>query len=283
VLVEWLHRGKPTALGFASGVVAGLVAITPASGFVAPGGALAIGGIAGVACYWAVAVKTKLGYDDSLDAFGIHGVGGVIGAILTGVFCSIALWTYGAGLPENDFVGVTVGSDGAKKWDVTGQVVAQLIAVGAAAAFSAVVTAILVVVIDKTIGFTVTAKDEAAGLDLSQHGEVGLDVGPEVEEAQVVEPKAAAKPPAQFNGHSGRFTVVLDGANPKEVQATWAELCKPTDKPPRPEFVAVYKYLTTVSGNKFKFRGGNPVELKRNLAALFEDGLDVSVKTHVEH
>jgi hypothetical protein len=99
----------------------------------------------------------------------------------------------------------------------------------------------------------------------------------------VPEPKAASKPPAAFNGHSERFTVVLDGADPKEVQTVWADLCKPTDKPPRPEFVTVYKHLTTMSGSKFKFRGGNPAEIKKALAALFEDGLDVKVRSHVEH
>ena len=266
VLVEWLHRGKPTALGFASGLVAGLVAITPASGFVEPGGALAIGGLAGVVCYWAVAVKTKLGYDDSLDAFGIHGVGGMLGAVLTGVFCAVPLWMYGTGTTdEKAFVGVIENDHFSRG----GQVMVQLMAVAAAAAFSAIVTAILVLVIDKTIGFTLTKKDEATGLDLSQHGEVGLDVGPDVEEATLTVPKAAAKPPAQYNGGSGRFSVVLDGSDPKQVQAAWADLCKPTAAAPRPEFVAVYKHLTTIAGNRFNFRGGDPAEMRKSLAALF--------------
>ena len=88
MLVEWIHKGKPTAPGLASGIVAGLVAVTPASGFVYIGGAVCIGLAAAVLCYLAVALKNKLGYDDSLDAFGIHGVGGFVGAVLTGVFCS---------------------------------------------------------------------------------------------------------------------------------------------------------------------------------------------------
>ena len=86
MLVEWLHRGKPTALGLASGLVAGLVAVTPASGFVTPLGGLAIGLLAGVVCYGAVCLKPFFKYDDSLDAFGVHGVGGFLGAVLTGVF-----------------------------------------------------------------------------------------------------------------------------------------------------------------------------------------------------
>jgi Amt family ammonium transporter len=280
-VVEWLHRGKPTALGFASGLVAGLVAITPASGFVAPGGALIIGMVAGIACYWAVAAKTLLGYDDSLDAFGIHGVGGFIGAILTGALVSIPLWAYGAEMAPDAFPGKLNESKTA--FDLPSQVIVQTIAACGSAVYAFVVTAVLVLLIDKTIGFTVKPKDEEVGLDLTQHGEIGLDVGQIEEELAVPEPKAASKPPAQFNGHSGRFTVILDGADPKEVQTIWAELCKPTDKPPRPEFVTVYKHLTTMTGNKFKFRGGNPAEIKRSLAALFEEGMDVSVKTHVEH
>lgn len=282
-VVEWLHRGKPTALGFASGLVAGLVAITPASGFVAPGGALVIGLVAGVACYWAVAAKSLLGYDDSLDAFGIHGVGGFIGAILTGALVNIGLWKYGAELGIDLFPGKTTGEGASKAFDMPSQVMIQTVAAFGSAIYAFVATAILVLLIDKTIGFTVKPKDEAVGLDLSQHGEIGLDVGQIEEELAVPEPKAASKPPAQFNGHSGRFTVVLDGADPKEVQTMWAELCKPSDKPPRPEFVAVYKHLTTMSGNKFKFRGGSPVDIKKNLEALFSDELDASVKSHVEH
>src|SRR4029079_7272650 len=88
MMIEWIHKGKPTALGLASGIVAGLVAVTPASGFVYMWGGIAIGLAAAVVCFLAVALKNKLGYDDSLDAFGVHGVGGFVGAVLTGVFCS---------------------------------------------------------------------------------------------------------------------------------------------------------------------------------------------------
>src|SRR5262249_62374 len=104
MLVEWRHRGKPTALGFASGLVAGLVAVTPASGFVTPMGALAIGIFAGVICYGALLLKPIFKYDDAVDAFGVHGVGGFLGAILTGVFASSVLFQHGSGsdhLPGN--------------------------------------------------------------------------------------------------------------------------------------------------------------------------------------
>jgi ammonium transporter len=282
-LVEWLHRRKPTALGFASGLVAGLVAITPASGYVDPKGALIIGVAAGFVCYWAVAAKALLGYDDSLDAFGIHGVGGFLGAILTGALVNIPLWLYGSEMTIDAFPGKLTGEGSMKAFDRAAQLQIQVIAAAASALYAFIITALLVVMIDKTIGFTVTAKDEAAGLDLSQHGEIGLDVGQIEEEVAIPEPKAASKPPTSFNGGSKRFSVVLEGADTKELHKIWSELCKPSDTPPKPEFVEVYKHLTTVSGNKFKFRGGDPVEIKRNLVALFEDTMDVSVKTHVEH
>jgi ammonium transporter, Amt family len=281
VIVEWLHRGKPTALGFASGLVAGLVAITPASGFVAPIGALVIGALSGVICYWAVAAKSKLGYDDSLDAFGIHGIGGMLGAILTGVFVSIPLWTYGAGIPETDFVGVTVGPDGAKKWDMMGQIYMQCKAVLYAAVYAFVVTSILVLLIDWTIGFTTTAKDEAQGLDLSQHGEVGVDVGPEVDGGGLLEPKAATAPPVTANGK--RFTVAVAGANEQQLMKVWSKLCQASENPPSKEFRAVYPYLTTVTGTKFRFRGGDPVVMKASLQKLFNEALNTTtVTTSVE-
>jgi ammonium transporter, Amt family len=265
MIVEWLHRGKPTALGFASGLVAGLVAITPAAGFVNPVGAIAIGAVAGVACYWAVAAKSMLGYDDSLDAFGIHGVGGILGALLTAVFCSVALWQYGTGSSAETFPGVM--KDG-----MMAQLKVQIIAVSAAAAYAFVVTAILVLLIDKTIGFTVSAKDEAAGLDLSQHGEVGVDVGPELDgHLASKEPKSAASPPP--NGGSKKFAISVSGATEQQLIAAWSQLCQSGEGPPSKEFAAVYPYVTTVSGNTFRFRGGDPVALKTALQKLFADKL----------
>lgn len=274
VIVEWSHRGKPTALGFASGVVAGLVAITPASGFVAPTGALVIGLISGIACYWAVAAKTKLGYDDTLDAFGIHGVGGFIGAILTGVFCSVALWRYGTGGGVEDFPGVM--ADG-----MLAQLKVQVIAALAAGAYAFIMTVVLVFAIEKTIGFSVEAKDEGAGLDLSQHGEVGMDLGPDVDAGAVVEPKSAMAPP--LNGHGRRFTVVVEGPAVHQLMSAWSNMCQAGPTPPAKEFTAIYPYVTTISGNKFRFRGGDPVLLKDQLKSLFENALEgTPVQTHVE-
>ena len=156
MFAEWSNHGRPTVLGAASGAVAGLVAITPASGFVGPMSAIIIGGIAGVVCYKAVNLKSKLGYDDSLDVVGVHCVGGTTGAILTGVFASKAVNAAGAD-------GLLFGNPS--------QLVIQLIATAASLAFSFVGAFVLLKIVDATIGLRVTEEDEVIGLDLSQHGE----------------------------------------------------------------------------------------------------------------
>ncbi len=165
VVAEWIHNGKPTALGAISGAVAGLVAITPASGFVQPFPALLIGLLAGVVCSFMVfEVKSRLGYDDSLDAFGVHGAGGTLGALLTGLFATSAINAiYGNGV-------ATGAIDG--HW---GQVLNQLAGVAIAWGISIVGTLVLLFVVDKVIGLRVSPEQEAAGLDLSQHGEEGYD------------------------------------------------------------------------------------------------------------
>ena len=154
---EWAGHGKPSILGIISGAVAGLVAITPASGFVGPTGALFIGLVAGVICAWsATSLKKKLGYDDSLDAFGVHGVGGFVGAILTGVFISSGFG--GVGLDE----GVSMG----------GQVWIQFLGTLATIVWSGVVSFIILKAIDATIGLRVNRDTEIEGLDINLHGEV---------------------------------------------------------------------------------------------------------------
>jgi Amt family ammonium transporter len=153
---EWATRGKPTVLGAASGAVAGLVAITPAAGFVGPVSAIIIGAIGGVVCFSACQLKSKLGYDDSLDVVGVHGVGGTTGALLTGLFASTAVNPAGAD-------GLFFGNPA--------QLGLQAIAVVAAIAYSFVGALILLKVVDLTIGLRVVEEDEVAGLDLSQHGE----------------------------------------------------------------------------------------------------------------
>ena len=158
MMAEWAQRGKPTALGAASGAVAGLVAITPASGFVGPMPSIVIGLVAGVVCYMAVNFKTKLGYDDSLDAVGVHGVGGTWGAIATGLFASKAINSAG-----ND--GLFFGN-ASLLWS-------QIISICAAWIYAFVVTLIILKVLDWTMGLRVDEESEFIGLDQALHGESG--------------------------------------------------------------------------------------------------------------
>jgi len=162
VIVEWIHRGKPTALGLASGLVAGLVGITPAAGFVAPWAAVVIGLAAGLACYGGVLLKDRLGYDDSLDAFGVHGIGGLAGALLTGVFAEKVLNEAGAD-------GLLAGN--------AAQLGTQGIAVLASGLYALVITFGILKLIDATIGLRVAENDEREGLDLTVHGEQGYAAG----------------------------------------------------------------------------------------------------------
>ena len=158
MLTEWMTKKKPSVLGIISGAVAGLVAVTPASGFVDPTGALIIGIAAGVICFFAsTSLKNALGYDDSLDAFGVHAIGGIIGAMLTGVFATKAV----------------TGAEAAVGWidGNPGQVLTQFYGVAVTIVYDAIVSFILLKIIDATIGLRVTEDEEREGLDITQHGE----------------------------------------------------------------------------------------------------------------
>lgn len=153
VLIEWKRSGRPTTLGIASGAIAGLVAITPAAGYVSPTWAIVIGFIGGIICYGAVRTKFKLNIDDSLDAVGIHGMGGVWGSIATGIFAS---------------TGLIAGN-----WSL---LKVQLIGTLSTMAYCLIMTSIIMVILDKTMGVRVTGREEVLGLDLSQHGERGYNL-----------------------------------------------------------------------------------------------------------
>jgi Amt family ammonium transporter len=154
--LEWMHLGRPTALGFATGILAGLVGITPAAGFVTPMAAIAIGSIASFICYQAVMFKNRLGYDDSLDAFGVHGVGGIVGAILTGVYASVG----GEGL--------LLGNSAQLMIQIQGVVITIVYAMAC--------TLLIGFVLNKTIGLKVTESEEVIGLDQTQHGEAAYNI-----------------------------------------------------------------------------------------------------------
>jgi Amt family ammonium transporter len=170
LVMEWIQMGKPSVLGGISGAVAGLVVITPASGFVTPGSAMIMGLLGGAVCYlMVVKIKNKFGYDDSLDAFGVHGAGGTLGAILTGVFATNAVNNAlkdSAGNPAA--LGLVDGNGG--------QIVNQLIGTGIAWGLAIVGTLIILKICDMTLGLRVSAEEETEGLDLSQHGEEGYNL-----------------------------------------------------------------------------------------------------------
>jgi len=160
IIIESLHQGKATALGFASGILAGLVAVTPAAGVVQPYGAIALGMIASLTCYMAIQLKTKLGYDDSLDAFGIHGVGGITGAILLVFFIRPSWMT--------DAISMAGGS-----WTVWNQLGIQALAVIIAIVYASVMTYVIIFSLNKFVKFKSSENDEMAGLDRTYHGERG--------------------------------------------------------------------------------------------------------------
>ena len=160
MFVEWAKQGKPSALGLVTGAVAGLVAITPASGSVGPMGALCIGAASGLICFWsATSLKHKLGYDDSLDAFGVHGVGGIVGALLTGVF---AAERFGG-------MGLACESIGAQLW-------AQFVSVIFTIVYSGVLSFVILKIVDAVVGLRVADDEEVQGLDLTQHSEQGYNM-----------------------------------------------------------------------------------------------------------
>lgn len=160
IIIEGIHQGKATALGFASGILAGLVAVTPAAGVVQPYGAMIIGSAASFICYMAIQMKNRLGYDDSLDAFGIHGVGGITGAILL-VFFIRPSWM-------KEAAELSGGS-----WTILNQLGVQALAVGIAIVYSAAMTFVLIYVLNKFVRFKSSESDEMGGLDKSYHGERG--------------------------------------------------------------------------------------------------------------
>jgi ammonium transporter len=374
MLVEWIFKGKPTALGLASGIVAGLVAVTPAAGFVHTWGAVVIGALAGVVCYFAVQAKALFGYDDSLDAFGIHGVGGFLGAVLTGVFCYAAIQSASqdgmiahmklsgqvdalkkeaadlkkeieaiqktepdlkkasddaaakaeaapagkekdelqkkvdAAKAEYEEVARKVArresrikaigaesEDGSElkkvadkieayKKDEKGpftQVGIQLKAAVFSAVFAFVLSLLLAFLVQLGSGgrFRTTEDKENTGLDQTEHREVGFDFGgiDTVPTAATREPKAAKVPPG-----GKRFEVVIDGIENGGLLSTWSQLCQPTEGPPDPDFKAVYPFVTTVQGNRFRLRGGDPKTLSVSIQKLFQKKLGKPVKVRVE-
>ncbi len=247
---EWFKTGKPTILGAASGVVAGLVCITPAAGFVTPLSSILFGVLAGVICYAAVNLKPRLGYDDALDVVGVHMVGGTLGALLTGLFATKAI---------NPTIALEGGAALLTK---------QLIATVATYGFCGLGTLVILVVVDKVFGLRASHEEEIPGLDISQHSERGYHIG--TSEAVAIvgtrEPKPANLPPISWD----RFTAVVEGIEPGLLIQHWRSLCQDTGSPPSPQFRVVYSNVSTIRENKFRFRSGDPEKIRQNLEQLFK-------------
>jgi ammonium transporter, Amt family len=237
---------------------------------------LVIGLLAGVVCYAAVSLKPKLGYDDSLDAFGVHGIGGFLGAVLTGVFCYTAINSAGTD-------GLWAALRGTAAADAAGaaQVGTQLFAAVTASVVALVGSAVLAKLVDVTIGFTTSEDEEVEGLDRTEHGEVGFDLSLATESAPggaPVEPRPAVVPP----DGDRRFSVVVEGMPSSDLIGVWSDLCQPRPEPPSPEFKEVYPFLTTVQGNRFRFRGGDPDTVRNSLERLFQRHGHAPVRTRVD-
>ena len=299
MLVEYLHKGKPTALGLASGIVAGLVAVTPAAGYIYIWGGLIIGLIAGAFCYGAVQVKSILGYDDTLDAFGVHGIGGFLGAILTGVFCFYSvnsMGTDGFVTPEatvkkqiaelekkaepDRSAGDKANIAKLKDWTPTGQVMIQIKASIFSALFAFILSYALAMGVQVMTGFNFSTdlNSESEGLDETEHGETGFDFGTTFSSAKATAPRSALSPPNKGKG----YIIALDGPKEEDVRKVWSDMCQAGKTPPSDDFKKVYPYLTTINGNKFKFRGGDPNHIKDSLSSLFQKKLNTPVKATVE-
>jgi ammonium transporter, Amt family len=261
LLVEWLRTGKPTMLGAASGGVAGLATITPAAGFVTPMAALFIGVCAGLICYTAVSLKPKFGYDDALDVVGVHMVGGTIGALLTGVFATVAVNSAIPSLTVTNLTGGLFYGHAALLWK-------QLIAVVATYLFCGVGTLVILRVVDAVTRLRADQDEELVGMDMSQHSEraYAFGGGETVVVAASAEPKAASIPPVL----GGRFTVTIDGMDADSMIDHWRSLCQDNGTPITPEFRSIYSRVTTIRGTQFRFRGGDREQVRRNLERIFK-------------
>lgn len=257
---ECIKTGKPTLLGGASGAVAGLVAITPAAGFVTPVSAIFIGLAGGMVCYTAVSLKPKLGYDDALDVVGVHMVGGTLGALLTGILATTMV---------NEG-----GTDGGLSLFVK-----QGIAVLATFAFCGVGTLVLLVIVNAITRVRADQQEEIVGMDLSQHSERAyvLNAGENI--AFIREPRPAKTPPTSPTGR--RFEIRLAGIDREAMTQRWRALCQNGTTQHPPEFKAIYAHVSTVRGDKFHFRSGDPKQMVRGLEEIFKP-VCADVSAHLE-
>jgi Amt family ammonium transporter len=258
--IEMFHRKKATLLGVASGAVAGLVVITPAAGFVTPGSSVLMGLAGGVVCYFAVAAKPKLKYDDALDVVGVHLVGGILGALLTGVFATSKV--------NSAIETLTLGVSGGVVDGYFGIIWKQGAAVLATLAFCGIGTVVILKLVNLVTPLRADVQGEIQGLDLNQHSERGYIIGQgEAMGIIVAEPRAATAPPI----FQDRFAVRIHGVDAAAMMNRWRSLCGERAAAPSQEFTDLYGRLTTIRGMEFNFRGGDRDRTRQTLERLFSD------------
>jgi Amt family ammonium transporter len=266
--VEFLRGGHATLLGAASGAVAGLVVITPAAGFVTPGAALIMGLAGGVVCFFAVSLKSRFGYDDSLDVVGVHMAGGILGAILTGVFATASINPAIKDLALGTPTGLVDGNPGLLP--------KQLVAVAITLLYCGVGTYLILKLVALITPIRASKPDEIIGLDLSQHAERGYNLLTDAL-GQSAEPRPAMSPPVVGE----RFAIVLDGVDPVAMMDRWRDLCQDGRGSSVAEFKDVYPVVTTIRGTRFRFRGGQRERIRASLLRLFAD-LGPAVSARIE-
>lgn len=271
-ITAWLLLGKPDLGMTLNGCLAGLVAITAPCAFVTAEVSLLIGAIAGVIVVFAVIMFDKLKLDDPVGATSVHLVNGVFGTLCVGLFAHPD--KIGRAANPEAVAGLLYNSGNPK------QLITQLIGAGLTAGYVFIVALIAWIVLKVTIGIRVSAEEETSGLDIGEHGNEAyhgfvLTTSDATAEA---EPRAAAVPP----GAEKRFSIVVEGVSNGELLHAWAELCQPKTGQSIPSFKAVYPYMTTVKGNRFTFRGGDPAKVREHIEALFKDRLKSPIKATVE-
>ena len=258
LFAEYLKTGKPTVLGIASGAVAGLVAITPAAGFVTPAASLLIGLAAGMVCFTAVTFKPRIGYDDALDVVGIHMVGGTLGALATGIFATATV--------NPAVFDLSLGLSGGLLYGHPLLLWKQLIAILATVAYCGIGTWILLIIVNVFVRVRVDHSEEILGLDVSQHKERAYSLF-EGEQLAIGSDARRTRTLPTLSGEP--FTVTLEGVEQDTLVEHWRYLCMDYDVSVAPEFKDLYGSFTTLRNNQFHFRGGNQEQIRATLEGLF--------------
>lgn len=297
----WMVYGKPDPSFMCNGMLAGLVAITAPCAYITPVVAVLVGAIAGVLVIWSCLFWEKVvKVDDPVGAISVHGICGAFGILCVGLFAD---GTYGAGTNGSFWYKLPDGSlkwaaekmaELPKGWEemgVTGffygnptQLYAELIGIAANVAWVFPVMFVFFFIVEKTIGNRVSAEAEVQGLDIPEMGALGyINEDPKAPEGHIVHPTPEPRPASFPPSGDGRYTLVVDGVDPGLLSHSWSELCQPNGEKPVPEFMLIYPYMTTMKGNRLRFRGGDPADTALALEKLLRNEIvGQSVRVRVE-